>query len=133
MKQGKEGKERKESLAEIIVPDLKNLVAVLIATIIGMKIVFYKESIGIILGFTLSLFWLFVLPGLALMYYWHDKLKFGERLIVGTALSAALIGTLSYYTGLLGIHSRTHGIILPLLLIAIGVIGLLLRSRSKKE
>jgi hypothetical protein len=51
-----------------------------------------------------------------------------ERLIIGTATSTAIIGISSYYLGLIGLHVKYHGIIIPAALISIGVLSLLRRQ-----
>ena len=110
----------------------KELVYLLIAFLISIvifKAVFYKESFLNVLKMVASLFWLFLLPGYSIMLYWDEKLDFLERLIVGIALGIALVGTLSYYIGLIGLNIKFHAIILPLLLILIGVV-LSLRKKS---
>ena len=103
----------------------KELVYLLIAFLISIvifKAVFYKESFLNVLKMVASLFWLFLLPGYSIMFCWEEKLDFLERLIVGIALGIALVGTLSYYIGLIGLNIKFHAIILPLLLILIGVV-----------
>ncbi|MBI2574524.1 hypothetical protein HYV82_01425, partial [Candidatus Woesearchaeota archaeon] len=74
------------------------------------QIIFIKESI-ITAGRTVAaLFWLFVLPGFALMHYWHDKLDFLERLIIGTVLGLAVVGVVGYNLSLL-VHMKYHAIL----------------------
>ena len=120
------------SFKQVLVSDLKNLVLVFVAAAIGMQIVFYNESISNVLRLVMSLFWLYALPGIALLYYWHDKLSFAERFVVGFAVSVALTGSLSYYMGLIGIHSIMHGYILPPLFMIAGLITLLLKLDKNK-
>lgn len=93
-----------------------------IVFLIVFKILFYKESFFVVVKTVFGLFWLFALPGFALMYYWHDKLDFLERLVIGVVFGAALVGSLSYYLGLLGLHAKYHGIILPLALLIVALI-----------
>ncbi|MBI2142485.1 hypothetical protein HYU15_03290, partial [Candidatus Woesearchaeota archaeon] len=65
------------------------------------QLIFIKESI-ITAGRTVAaFFWLFILPGFALMYHWHDKLDFLERLIIGTVLGLAVVGVVGYNLSLL--------------------------------
>ena len=85
------------------------------------KIIYFKNSFSDSLVFVASLFWMFVLSGYFIMFYWKEKLDFMERLIIGIALSAAVIGISSYYIGLTGLNIRYHGTILPLAMIAIGL------------
>ena len=86
------------------------------------KIIYFKEDLFVTLRIVLSLFWLFLLPGYSIMLYWKEKLDFTERLVAGVALSAAIIGILSYYIGLLGLSMKHHAVLLPLALISIGAI-----------
>jgi uncharacterized membrane protein len=96
------------------------LLVLLAVSLILFKIVFYKESILVILKTTLSLYWLFVLPGFALMYYWEKKLGFAERFVIGIFIQAAIVGIMSYYLGLLGLHVKYSGIVIPVLSLAVG-------------
>tara|TARA_Y100000310_G_scaffold36378_1_gene34272 strand:+ start:4761 stop:5111 length:351 start_codon:yes stop_codon:yes gene_type:complete len=110
---------------DLIKKDLVNLSYILLAGIVILKILFYNEDFPTILRTLLAFFWLFILPGFSLMYYWEDKLNFTERFLIGVAASAAIIGTCSYYLGLIGLDIKYHGILLPLLLLAIGSIIIL--------
>jgi len=89
--------------------------------IVLFKLVFFKEDLAVVFRTVLSLFWLFIIPGYIIMLYWREKLGFVERLIIGTALSAALIGISSYYIGLIGLNIKFHMVILPIALIFIGL------------
>ncbi|MBI4452007.1 hypothetical protein HY637_01130 [Candidatus Woesearchaeota archaeon] len=89
--------------------------------LIILKIIYYKDSFIVSLRFALSLFWLFVLPGYCIMIYWEEKLDFLERFVIGIALSAAVIGILSYYLGLIGLNIKYHGILLPAALVLAGI------------
>lgn len=113
----------------------KELVYLLIALVIGIiifKIVFYKENLLNIIKIVASIFWLFLLPGYSLMFYWEEKLDFLERFIIGIALGIALVGTFSYYLGLIGLNLRFHTIILPAILILIGIIIISKRKNHQK-
>ncbi len=87
-----------------------------------LKIIFLSESIVATTRTAASLFWLFVLPGFALMYYWQEKLEFVERLIIGTVLGLAITGVVGYNISLLGINMKYHAIILPALMLAVGAV-----------
>ncbi len=95
--------------------------ALFIIFLIIFKIIFFKESFFIVLRTVFSIFWLFVFPGYSIMLYWNEKLDFIERLVIGVALSAAVIGISSYYIGLAGLNIKYHGIILPLALMIFGI------------
>lgn len=114
--------------------EAKYLGILFLLSIIILKIVFYKENILLTLRLTASFFWMFILPGFSLMYYWQEKIKFTERFIVSIALSAAIIGISSYYLGLIGLHLKYHSILLPAVFIALGLLILFKKkSNSHKQ
>jgi hypothetical protein len=90
----------------------------LLALII-FKIAFFKENLSVLFRNVLSLFWLFILPGYFVMFYWKERLEFIERFIIGIALAAGVIGMFSYYIGLIGLNIKYHTFILPTILILI--------------
>jgi uncharacterized membrane protein len=85
------------------------------------RIIFFSESFLVILRLVASIFWLFIIPGFAIMFYWHDRLDFLARLLLGAGLSAAMLGILSYYFGLAGIHIKYHFVFIPALLLVVAV------------
>lgn len=99
-------------------------IGVLLASALAIfQIVYYKENFIVALRFVLSLFWLFVIPGYFAMLYWHEKLGLAERIVIGTAVSAAIVGIFSYYIGLIGLNMKYHGYLLPLLIITAGFLA----------
>lgn len=100
--------------------ELISLAILLFILLILFKIVFFKETIAVTLRTVFGVFWLFILPGYSVMFYWQEKLGFAERAVIGTALSAAIIGSFSYYIGLTGLNIKYHGILLPIILILAG-------------
>lgn len=110
--------------------DIINLGLVMIIVLTAMKIAFYKESILVIVRSSLSLFWILILPGFAIMHYWDDKLDFIEKLIIGAIVSAGATGILSYYLGLLGINIKYHVWIIPPLLIVIGIFLFFIKRKN---
>ena len=105
----------------------KILSGLFVVFVIVFKIVFFKESFLVVLKMVLSLFWLFVLPGFAVMLYWSDKLDFLERFVIGTALGLGVVGVMSYYIGLIGVNVNYHHMIFPILII--GLMGFVLRKK----
>ena len=97
------------------------LVSVLVVVVVGMEIAFYKQDVLTNLRTGLAVFWMMVLPGYMLLYYWKEKIDFTERIIIGSALALGVIAVSSYYLGLIGVHIKFQGILLPLLMIAVGV------------
>ena len=112
---------KKESLSKLK-KELSYVGILFILFIVIFKIIFFKENLMVVFRVIISIFWLFVLPGYAAMFYWNDKLDFTERLIIGIALSAAIIGIFSYYLGIIGINIKYHTIILPSILILTGIL-----------
>ena len=94
----------------------------LVLFILVFKIIFFKENLMVVFRTVLSIFWMFVIPGYFILFYWKEKLNFTERLIISIALSAAITGIFSYYLGIIGIHIKYHTIILPLIIISIGTL-----------
>ena len=87
------------------------------ALIVIFKIIYYNESLLSILRVVFTIFYMFILPGFLIMYHWD--FDFLKRLFLGIALSAASVGILSYYIGIIGFR---HHWIVPLLIILFSVI-----------
>jgi uncharacterized membrane protein len=81
---------------------------------------FRQSSVVEVLRTAFSLYWMFVLPGYALALF--SKQGFVERLIIGITVQVAAYGLASYYAGLLGWHVATHGLILPIPSIIVGIV-----------
>ena len=62
------------------------------------------------------------------MFYWRSDLDFLERLVIGTALGLGVVGSASYYLGLIGLNIKYQIVPVPLLLI---LLGLFLSLRKK--
>ncbi len=100
--------------------EAKYLGILFVLLVVIFKIVFFKEGIFNIIKLFLGIFWVFIIPGFVLMYYWAEKLNFLERLLIGTAVSAAVISIASYYIGLVfGLHVKYHGFLLPIIFLII--------------
>ncbi len=102
-----------------------------VIALIVLKIVFFKEQFVMILTLAFVFFWVLILPGFSLAYYWHEKIDFLERLVIGFAISAGLVGILSYYLGLVGVHVKYHGVILPVVLLALAAFYALKKNKSQ--
>lgn len=118
----------KKEIFELVKREVMYIAALFLAALLIFKIAFYRESIAALLRASASIFWLFVLPGYSIMLYWHGKLNFLERLIIGTIAAASAIGIASYYLGILGLNIRYHTILLPLALLAAGFVIALLKK-----
>ena len=107
---------------DLVKKELQYIGILFLLALIIFKFIYFKENLIVLFRIVLSLFWLFLLPGYSLMLYWREKIDFTERVVVGIALSAAIIGIFSYYIGLLGLNIKYHGILLPLVMIFVGFI-----------
>ncbi|MBI2140942.1 hypothetical protein HYU16_00810 [Candidatus Woesearchaeota archaeon] len=101
--------------------EAKFAVAAFIAATIIFKIAYYKEGLIEVVKTTASLFWLFVIPGYALTFYWREKLGFVERTVAGTVAAMAVSGVASYYLGLAGLKIQNQTILLPAAVIALSL------------
>jgi|TARA_B100002003_G_C13844079_1_gene414112 uncharacterized membrane protein len=110
----------KKEVFSLLKKELAYILALFVIFLIIFKIIYFKEGFLIVLRTVLSLFWLFALPGYFAMFYWREKIGFTERFVVGIAFSAAIIGILSYYLGLIGLNIKFHVILLPLAIIITG-------------
>ncbi|MBS3135493.1 hypothetical protein J4401_00870 [Candidatus Woesearchaeota archaeon] len=95
--------------------DLANIGIVFIALCIIFKISFINEPLLSIARIAFSFLWMFVIPGISISYFFFMKSKFIVRFFLGFGIGAAVIGIESYYAGMLGLHIKYHGIILPVL------------------
>lgn len=114
----------------VIKDESKYIGLLLLLVLIIFKIVFFKENLIVLLRYVISLFWLFVIPGYFIMLYWRENLDFAERIIIGIASSAAIIGISSYYFGLMGLNIKYHGILMPFVII---VLMLVIIAINKKH
>ncbi len=90
-----------QKLNEIIKSEAKNILIFLVLFFIFWKIIYYKESVFVILKLTLAHFYLFIMPGYLLMLYFYEKLNFVYRLILGICLGYAIQNFLVYYINIL--------------------------------
>ena len=121
---------KKERLNKLI-KEFKSIGMSLIILLIVFQIVFYKENIFVTFRTVISLFFAFVIPGYLTMFNIKQSLGFLEKFVIGTILSFALIGSVSYLLGISGLNIKYH-IGLPLLIIIINII-IILRGGNEKE
>ena len=111
---------------------INHIITYVILSVI-FQIVFYRESPFFVQRFLGSFYWLFMLPGASVMLIWDNKLGFAERLIAGTGILFAIAGILAYYLPIMGIPFNVLFWILPLALIAAGIIAYSHRLTYGKE
>ena len=122
----------KKEVFDLIKKELQYIGISFVFVFAMLKIAFYDENFLVALRVCASLFWLFALPGYGIMLYWHDKLNFFERFVVGAMLAGGIIGTLSYYIGLLGLNIKHHAFLLSLFLILIGLLAAIKKKADGK-
>ena len=108
-----------------------HLVTYLLLSVV-FQLVFYRESIVVVQRFLGGLYWIFIFPGATLLLAGGDRWGFVERVVAGSALALAVVGTVSYYLGILGLHVRYHGWLLTPMLLTIGVVALAYWKKKKK-
>ena len=121
---------RKE-IFNLILNELKYIGILFLLSLVIFKFAFFKEAIPVVFRMVLGLLWLFALPGYFLMLYWSDKLELVERLIIGIVIAAAINGIASYYLGLIGLNIGYSTILLPLVMIAAGLIVAFNKKRTE--
>ena len=115
---------------ESITTEIKKLGITLIIAIAAFKIAFYKESIINILRIILSSYWLFILPGYAILLKFKENFEFSVRFILGTVLGLGIYGVFSYYLGLVGINVHYHWMIIPTAIIAVMALIILIKQKN---
>ena len=93
--------------------ELAWLAASFAAFIAIIYITYHKENTATVARTAAAIYWLFVIPGWAVMNHWRENLGFVERLAVGTAGAMAITGVASYYLGLVGLKLQNQALILP--------------------
>ncbi len=99
--------------------EFKWLAASFVILSVILMIAFQKSNIGQVIRTATSLYWMFVLPGYALALC--SRQGFVERFIIGVTVQTAILGLVSYYAGLAGWPVATHGFVLPLFSILVGI------------
>lgn len=121
---------QKGCLLRKFLEELKSLGISFIVVLIIFKGVFFKEALSVLVPAVFILFWMFFLPGWALLLAWQEKLGFLERMIIGGLAGAGVMGLLGYYLGIVGIHAKVQPWLLPPIIIGIGILGSWLTSKK---
>ena len=115
-----------------LINELKLLAVVFAAIAIVIKLAYGNEGFGSVFRTTAALYWLFVIPGYAMMLHWRNSLGFLERAIAGTVAAMAVIGVTSYYLGLAGLKLQNQTIIVPAVITAVSF-AIYLKSLAGKS
>ncbi len=97
------------------------------------EIIFYKTDISRNIYLVASLFYIFILPGYSITLFLKDDYALGERIVIGSLFSAAILGILTYDFGVLGWHIKSQSWILPPIFIMIGVGVNMIKFKQKQK
>ena len=87
------------------------------AIFIILQAVFYRENAAVVLRLAAGIFWLFTIPGAAILLPWKEKISPAAMAAMGTVLGMAVVGIASYYLGVLGVDIKYSGVILPIIVV----------------
>ncbi|MFH1511399.1 MAG: hypothetical protein ABIF10_06930 [Candidatus Woesearchaeota archaeon] len=121
----------KQEHMHLLIREAMHIMIIFLVLLVSFRIVFYRQDFVTLAKAAVSIVYLFILPGLVVMWNFRHRCDFVERLILGFAVSAGFLGISSYYLGMLGLHSKYHGWFLPLLLIGIGIVFALWRKNGR--
>jgi len=113
--------------------ELVILAALSVAFAVIFRIIYYRESTLTVIRTLAAVFWLFIIPGYAVMLNWKKELGLAERIVVGSALSAGMVGIISYYTGVAGIQISVHWLLIPIILIILGIGWAMLKNNVQEK
>jgi len=106
------------------------LVLIFVAFVIMFKILFYQENFMLVIRVVGSIFWISIITGFPIMYYWHQRLDFLERITIGGVLGMGLSGVISYYLSFLGVSIKILAFLVPVIIGTIG--GLIVFFKNRK-
>lgn len=95
-----------------------------------LQIIFYRESPLVIIKVVIAIAYLAIIPGALILHWLIPKISVVEKIIVGSLLSAALVGMFSYYLGIVGILMPVQLWILSPIMIIVAVSGKILFPTS---
>ena len=117
--------------------ELKQEAAWLAATFAVFMVILYiayqDESIAAVAKTAAATYWLFVIPGYAVMFHWRAQLGFIERIVAGTVAAMVVVGVASYYLGLMGLKLQNQTLILPALVIIISAFAAKFSAQKSQQ
>ena len=108
-------------LKKELADELKPLIIGFAVAVAMLQIAYYKENFATTLRTAASVYWLFVIPGYAVMLHWKEQLGIMERFAFGTVSSMVIVGVASYYLGLIGLKLQNQTLLLPAAIIVIAL------------
>jgi hypothetical protein len=83
----------------VLLDELKEIGIIAALLLIVLKIVFYKEDLFKVFMLTISIIWLYTIPGLLLLHKYKKNMTSGEFYIISTLLGIGITGIISYHLG----------------------------------
>ena len=108
-------------LRDDVVKELRSVGVYFVIVLMILQVIYFKSSIVTTLRVALSFFWLFVVPGLCVLFYWRKQLVFVERALISIPIGVAILGVTSYFLGLGGLHVKYHGYLVPGVVVVVTV------------
>ena len=108
---------------EHLPPFARELVGVgilFLASLIIFKLIFHQENLLVVIKGVAAIFYLFILPGFAVLLYWKEKISYFERLIMALPLGAAITGSFGFLLGLVGIKMGIQIWLVPIVCLGLG-------------
>ncbi len=112
--------EQNTSLSTLIKKETGYIMIIAAVFLVGFKVLFYKESVEVIARTIGGIFWMSIVAGFPIMYYWHRQLNFLERITLGGVLGLGLSTVTAYYLSFAGVGLKLSAFLLPPLF---GVVG----------
>ncbi len=113
--------------------EAKWLAATFAALLAILYAAYRGESIVVVARTAAAIYWLFVIPGYAVMFHWRAHLGFVERTVAGTVAAMVVAGVASYYLGLMGLKLQNQTLILPAAVIIISACAAGLSGQKKQQ
>ena len=115
-------KTKHDGLAQVT-EDLKKLGFSILAVYLVLQAVYYKENFLNVIKMVLSVFWLFSIPGMSLLYYWKGRMDFLEHIILGSIVGVGAIGAMVYLGGFVGFPVAYEPYVFPPICIVLGILA----------
>lgn len=109
------------------------LAATFAALLAILYIAYRGESVAVVARTAATIYWLFVIPGYAVMFHWRGHLGFVERVVAGTVGAMAVAGVASYYLGLIGLKLQNQTLILPAAVVIISAFAAKISARKTRQ
>ncbi len=113
--------------------EAKWLAAAFAALFVILYVAYRGESILTVAKTAAAIYWLFAIPGYAIMLHWRAQLGFIERMVAGTVAAMVVAGVASYYLGLIGLKLQNQTLILPAVVVIISAFAAKFSAQKKQQ